>query len=292
MQKDIGPQYAFDDSFKAAARLHQSRYRAKVLDVDYLDYGNRLTDVDGRALLNYYDGLGVREALRRRYPKYSKERDSDLLRSEHIPFNLLAPLHGRRGLAQMVISDAFGMHLEGPFEVRFEWAPEPRDSYLGDETRFDTYVQGLDADGNKVGIGIEVKYTERGYGLGESEAKRVRDPGSTYWVATRKSGLFEANDSDDLASDDLRQIWRNHLLGSVMVGRGDIAKFVSMTLYPSGNVHFTRALAEYQGHLLASKRSSVLGCTYERFIECIHGDHEVEQWKRFLKQRYVIEQPE
>ena len=39
-----------------------------------------------------YDGLGVKEALRERYPAYSQKRDADLLRSEHIPFNLLAPL--------------------------------------------------------------------------------------------------------------------------------------------------------------------------------------------------------
>ena len=74
---DISPQYKLDDSFKAAARLHQSYYRAKVLHFDYLDYGNRLTEDDARALLNYYDGLGVRKALRGKYPKYSKKRDAD-----------------------------------------------------------------------------------------------------------------------------------------------------------------------------------------------------------------------
>ena len=91
----IGPQYEHDDHFKAAARLHQSAYRAKVLKVGFDKYGNRLTEWAGRALLNYYDGLGVREALRQRYPTYTKSRDADMLRSEHIPFNLFAPLIGR-----------------------------------------------------------------------------------------------------------------------------------------------------------------------------------------------------
>lgn len=104
MTKEIGSQYGRDDSFKAAARLHQSTYRARVLDVDCEDYGNRLTDADGRALLNYYDGLGIREALRQRYPQYSKERDADLLRSEHIPFNMLAPLADRPDLHSVVKS--------------------------------------------------------------------------------------------------------------------------------------------------------------------------------------------
>lgn len=67
MTMSIGPQYAYDDPFKAAARLHQSNYRLRNLNVDYADYGNRLTDADGRALLNYYDRLGVREAWKKRY---------------------------------------------------------------------------------------------------------------------------------------------------------------------------------------------------------------------------------
>lgn len=66
MTKEIGPQYEPDDAFKASARLHQSTYRARVLELEFSEYGNRLTDADGRALRNYYDGLGVREAVRRR----------------------------------------------------------------------------------------------------------------------------------------------------------------------------------------------------------------------------------
>ena len=164
---DIGPQYKLDDSFKAAARLHQSYYRAKVLNVDYLDYGNRLTEEDGRALLNYYDGLGVREALRERYPLYSRKRDADMLRSEHIPFNLMAPLARRPALMQLIIKEAFGLELRGPIEMRLEWAPSPANKYLGDLTSFDVYIQGKDGDGEPVGLGIEVKYTERGYRIGK-----------------------------------------------------------------------------------------------------------------------------
>jgi len=213
MFKDIGPQYKSDDSFKAAVRLHQSRYRSRVLKADYLEYGNRLTDVDGRALMNYYDGLGVREALRRRYPRYFKERDSDLLRSEHIPFNMLAPLVESPDLTQIIIREAFGLELEGPYEVKLEWAPQPREHYLNDKTSFDAYLQGTGINGELVGIGIEVKYTECGYMIGKTEAERVQDLGSTYWVITRESGIFLKDGLSDLVEDDLRQIWRNHLLG-------------------------------------------------------------------------------
>ena len=76
---NFGPQYERDAEFKAAARLYQSKYRAEVLGVDFQDYGNRLTDADAKALLNYYPELNCRKALRKRYPSYSRKRDADLL---------------------------------------------------------------------------------------------------------------------------------------------------------------------------------------------------------------------
>jgi len=48
---EIGPLYKQDNQFKAAVRPHQSRNRANALKVDYLDYGNRLTESDGRVML-------------------------------------------------------------------------------------------------------------------------------------------------------------------------------------------------------------------------------------------------
>ncbi len=291
MMMDIGPQYEFDDSFKAAARLHQSNYRARVLNVDYLDYGNRLTEVDGRALLNYYDGLGVRETLRARYPVYSKKRDADMLRSEHIPFNMLAPLANRPGLMQLVLRAAFGLELREPFEMKIEWAPSPANKYLADMTSYDVYIQGVDANNEPVGLGIEVKYTERGYRIGKSEYERVHDQESTYWVTTRRSGLFVGGECDQLGEDDLRQIWRNHLLGLAMVRHKDIAKFTSVTLYPAGNKHFTHALMKYQSHLVATAQSSVRGCTFEQYIDCLHGDNEIEEWKQYLMARYLFDVP-
>lgn len=288
MNNDIGPQYSLDDSFKAAARLHQSNYRAGVLKVGYADYGNRLNDVDGRALLNYYDGLEVRETLRKRYPGYSKKRDADLLRSEHIPFNLFAPLADRPDLLRNVLDEAFDLELDGPFEMKFEWSPKPAANYLGDMTSFDAYVQGAGPNGERIGIGIEVKYTEQGYGVGESEAKRVRNQESTYWITTRESGLFVGSECEQLAEDSLRQIWRNHLLGLAMVKRHEIERFVSVTLYPAGNKYFTLALAKYQGKLVASEQRSVRGCTYERYISALGGGSEIKAWKEFLLKRYLV----
>ena len=287
----IGPQYKPDDDFKAAARLHQSAYRAKVLKVGFDEYGNRLTESSGRALLNYYHGLGVREALRQRYPTYSKSRDADMLRSEHIPFNLFAPLISRPELTNHLLYRILGVELFPPYQIEPEWAPKSADRYLGDRTSFDTYIKGTDDRGQVVGVGIEVKYTEQGYRLGSSEALRVRNPGSTYWTTTRESGVFTNGGCKLLATDDLRQIWRNHLLGLKMRAVGDLDRFISVTICPSGNGHMSRALSRYQGLLTDEGKSDLLGCTFERYIDFLEGGTEIEEWKAFLQDRYLVKGP-
>ncbi|MBN2340729.1 MAG: hypothetical protein JXX29_18405 [Deltaproteobacteria bacterium] len=287
MKHIIGKQYEKDDAFKAKARLHQSRYRAGVLNVDFDEYGNRLGDEAGRALLNYYPALGCREALRRRYPKYSKKRDGDMLRSEHIPFNMLAPLKTNEALAQRIIEKAFGIATKPPYDIRIEWAPSPKENYVDDATSFDTYIQCKGTGGQTVGIGIEVKYTEQGYPIGDGEKQKVLDANSTYWTVSRRSGVFINPKNDRVTTDDLRQIWRNHLLGLAMVQRNELDDFFSITLYPSGNHHFDHALAEYR-NLLKPSHNHVRGCRFEDFIEAIDGDTEILKWQQWLANRYIV----
>jgi len=288
---NIGPQYEPDDQFKAAARLHQSAYRANVLKVGFDQYGNRLTESAGRVLLNYYDGLGVRDALRRRYPTYSRSRDADMLRSEHIPFNLFAPLIDRPDLANSLLYRILGVELSPPYQIELEWAPKPAEKYLGDRTSFDTYIKGADDQGRVVGVGIEVKYTEQGYRLGPSEALRIENPESTYWTTTRESGIFTDTGCKLLATDDLRQIWRNHLLGLKMRAVGDLDRFISVTIFPSGNEHMSHALSRYQRLLTNEGKSDLQSCTFERYIGFLDGDAVIEEWKSFLQDRYLVKGP-
>ena len=146
---NIGKQYQPDDAFKAVARRHQSKYRAKVLQVGFQGYGNRLCDADAEGLLNYYDKLNSREVLRHRYPKYSRMRDADLLRSEHIPFNLLAPLDTNREAAIKIFSRAWNIDCSAINTIEMEFAPSPKEKYLNDGTAFDTYIETTLKDGNK-----------------------------------------------------------------------------------------------------------------------------------------------
>jgi hypothetical protein len=73
-----------------------------------------------------------------------------------------------------------------------------------------------------------------------------------------------------------------------MVRNKNIDQFISITLYPSGNTHFTRALANYKGHLNAIGQGSVCGCTFEQFIDCLQGNAEILNWKQYLTDRYLV----
>lgn len=289
MNHGIGEPYKPDDPFKAAARRHQSLFRSNVLSIPYSSkHGNMLTDHDAQALVNYYAGLNIRAEKEKRYPGYSRERDANMLRSEHMPFNLLAPLKADVDLAAHIIEHAFGFILVPPFKLRIEWAPSPKEDYLGDHTAFDTYIEGHDPHGRKVALGIEVKYTEQGYPIGETENQRVKDMGSSYWSVTERSGRFRDSRSEALVDDDVRQMWRNHLLGLAMCQKGKIEDFVSIVLYPAGNVHMASAIDKFQQQLKDEHAGGFLGCTFESFIDAIDGGDEILKWKSYLRDRYLV----
>ena len=198
---NIGTQYKLDDEFKAQARLFQSKYRAEVLEVGFQDYGNRLTDPDAEAMLNYYKKLNSRESLRQRYPKYSRKRDADLLRSEHIPFNLLAPLNTNREVASNIIFDVWKIDCAEIKLIEIEYAPSPKEEYWNDGTAFDTYIKVILKNGKTCGIGIEVKYTEQAYPIGKTESINVKNHNSLYWQTARASGVFKNPDDEIFGTD-------------------------------------------------------------------------------------------
>ena len=286
---NIGTQYKPDDEFKAKARLFQSKYRAEVLKVEFQDYGNRLTDSDAKALLNYYDKLNSRKVLRQRYPNYSKMRDADLLRSEHVPFNLLAPLDTNCEAALQIISKAWNIHCTEIQLIEIEYAPSPKEEYLNDGTAFDTYLKVLLRNGNTCGIGIEVKYTEQAYPIGKTELVNVNNHDSLYWTTARASGFFKNPDDEIFGTDEFRQVWRNHLLGLKMIQVGDVDEFYSITLFPNGNNHFHHVIPEYVSRLKDEVQPYLIGCTFEKFISAIQGSPEFEEWKEWLTQRYIME---
>lgn len=285
-------QYGKDDFFKRKARLHQSKYRAEVLKVNCGNYGNMLSEEDGRKGLNFYQDFDILEAVYKRYSKkYSKQLYANLLRSEHIPFNLFIPLISDLEFAEKVLINLLSNTIKEITKVNIEYAPSPKEIYLDDRTSFDTYIEYNHIDGNPGILGIEVKYTEKGYPLKKdsTEYEQINKKNSKYWTVTKESGLFKEGVEDKLILNDYRQIWRNHILGESIRQVDKIKHFTSITFYPEGNIHFTKAISEYQGFLISSK--NVFGITYEDYISTLktHSSNErFDAWIKYLEERYIV----
>lgn len=126
--QEIGQQYSKDDKtdnsgFLRRARLHQSIFRAKNLNLPFDTYGNYLTKADGEKGENFFNGFGIFEAVKK-YRKYNKPLYSNLLRSEHIPFNFFIPLDKDRNFCKNIFSDILKIEIRSIDRIEIEYAPK------------------------------------------------------------------------------------------------------------------------------------------------------------------------
>ena len=297
--KKIGDQHPKDNltdksGFLSKARLHQSKFRAEFLNVDCDTYGNYILPEDGKKGLNFYSGFGVFEAVKTRYRNYSKPLYSNLLRSEHIPFNFFIPLAKDKEFCKKIFNDILSIDILSIDDIKVEHAPKPSIKYLKDSTSFDTYIEYTSTDKTKGIIGIEVKYTEREYIISElsKEKRDVDDPNSLYYQRTNECGLFRQEDIPKLKSDNFRQVWRNHLLGeSILIEDKDkFNHFTSITFFPEDNTHFVKVSKEYINMLLKND-NNFIPITYERFFDLLkkHCPNEnYRNWIDYLNLRYIV----
>lgn len=297
-----GKQYPKDDrtdptGFLKRARQHQSDFRLNYLELPYDTYGNYLTKCDGEKGKNFYDGFGVFDAVRA-YRKYNKALYSNMLRSEHIPFNIFIPLDKDKNFCKKVFEEILQTNLESIDAVKIEYAPKPRKKYLNDGTSFDAYIEYTKVDGSKGIIGIEVKYTERDYKL-LPDSKQDKDShnfDSLYFSVTNSCGLYKDDAINILPTDKYRQIWRNHILGEsiLLMDKDKFKYFTSMTLFPSGNTHFLKTSKEYID-LLKNSDNKFIALTYEDLFALLTKycpDDNYQNWINYLLRRYIVSKNE
>ena len=225
---------------------------------------------------------------------------NNALRSEHIPYNLFFPMMKKQN--HEATKDFFNELLGADdiaqiLEVRIEYAPQPKQNFLNDGTSFDAFVLYQHQDGSKGAIGIEVKYTEREYQIGDTEYKNTHDDNGNvrlsehYGRATRMSGYYLPESEKELVSDELRQIWRNHILGASMVQNGIIRHFASITVFPDANPHFHTASADYRKVLTDDGKKTFFTFTYEEMFEKMSHHFctaEQQKWIDYLYNRYLF----
>ena len=306
--------YKGDKPFKRNARTHQSDFRANILrvpfdpDNKYGKYGAFLMPGDADAGLNFCEDFRqeILKRIERRYPSLTpRQYDglyANMLRSEHIPWNVFIPMTHDVNATAQVFNRIIGVdEIDEVKKIRIEWAPD-KTKCLNDKTSFDTYIEYLH-DGKKCGIGIEVKYTEEGYPFsGKTEYREVMEnEQSRYAQVTKSCGWFIPEIANrpiretPLCKDEFRQIWRNHILGASMVGnknlgKDKVEKFHSITLYPKGNPHFNEVLPAYEQFLTDKGRSTFGYITIESLIDLLDQHFpktkEFQNWIQYLRIRY------
>ena len=294
--------------FKRKARAHQIEFRKNYLGVEHDEYPNVLTFDDAQKGLIFYDRFReeILEELKKPIPKTSSAPSgqmlTNLLRSEHIPYNIFFPMHKDKNGCKALFNHILGKEeISTVTDIKIEFHPEPIEDYLHDHTAFDVYVAYMDTNNNECGIGIEVKYTEKEYPLkeGTSEYAHIKDNNgetrlfTNYLNATIDSEYYKDEVSyDTLVSNKLRQIWRNHILGASMVIHGDIKEFTSITLYPKANVHFCNdAIPAYKELLTDIGKKSFISITYEELFDLMEKYLNLDDsnnWINYLRYRYLF----
>lgn len=290
---EIGKQFNKDSDFKRKARLHQSTYRANVLKVGCDEFGNMLKEEDAKKGLNFYNDFSILQAVQSRYGvKYDKQLYANMLRSEHITFNLFIPLLSDLEYAKNALNGFVSNSIHTITDIQIAYAPDPAKDYLDDRTSFDACVMYRLADGGTGILGIEVKYSEQEYPLKKrsKEDIDIHNPASNYWMVSIKSNLFAKADEKKLIHDDFRQMWRNQLLGESIKQVDKIDYFTSIILYPGGNTHFARVVPAFSS--LLKKQGRFKGITYEDFFEALskHANNtRYENWITYLRERYLFD---
>ena len=294
--------------FKRRAREHQIRFREQELGVGYHNCPNVLKYGDARKGLIFFEKFReeileeLKKPVRSTSSKPSGQMLPNLLRSEHIPYNIFFPLKkDKEGCVELFNTILGSEEIVEICDIEIEYHPEPLVEYLDDHTAFDVYVSYVDTKNRLGGIGIEVKYTEKEYLLNKNtrEYKRVKNEmtGKTclfpnYLNATINSGYYREDVSYDvLVLNKFRQIWRNHILGASMVLNGDIQIFTSVTLYPKANAHFSEVVPKYKELLSGVGLRSFVALTYEELFDFIEECIDIDvcrDWVEYLRRRYLV----
>ncbi|WP_449409876.1 PGN_0703 family putative restriction endonuclease [Methylobacterium komagatae] len=167
----------------------------------------------------------ARQALLFREPGAMWNEDrlwANLLSSQALTLNLLAPLATDLTLATRVFRALLPGFVDQVRSIRFEHSPGRFDDrYFGDGTALDALIEAITPDGEIAVITIEVKFTE---GLtGPSATLRDR-----YIEAAQASGLYQDATSPTLARAGFEQLRREHVMTTLMLqyGLGSRGKFI------------------------------------------------------------------
>jgi hypothetical protein len=288
--------YRYDDEFKAKARAHQFAFRENELNDFYEEKNPQVILSPEAAKQGLIFCENYRDLIKSKVKSFrSSVLFSNMLRSEHIPYNIFTPMEEDLDAATTLFNGIIGGGISKINRIYIEFAGDAdKSEYLNDGTSFDTFIEYFSSDGSIGGIGIEVKYTENGYPIGVKEKQDIENLNGLYHQITKRSQWYipTLDTRSFIKANHLRQIWRNHILGYSMLYRGDIQHFHHIHLYPQGNKHFHEyAIPEYKTLLTEHGKASFIDLTYESLFDMISKifiSDKHKEWLKYLQKRYII----
>ncbi len=222
--------------------------------------------------------------------KFTNNGLKNMLRSEHICYNIFYPLEKIKNdnpfLLCKIMSDILSIKIDKVIDIRIEYSGNvPKGELLNDLTSFDAYIECLSKN-KLIGVGFEIKYTEKSYPWGKTERIRMDDDNSIYNKVSKHSGVYIENHKENLATTKLKQVWRNHLLGIKMVDKDMIKEFYSIHFYPKGNDYQENVAKSYILNLKKDKKRYFIPLTFERFISICKQNKINDNWLEYFETRY------
>ncbi len=286
-----------DHRFKAAARLLQALWRQdRDLPIGrYTDHagkvrrlGSLITAAAGERGANFLDPEDlpvINRALiyREIGAVYNLDRlRTNLLSSQPLCFNLFAGLKRDLSLATRVCAILFPGLMAEVTDILFEHSPGRNDPrFTQDGTAFDVAIRGRSPTGERVFVGVEVKYSE-------AMQEPVPRFTGTYVSLAPRTGLFSAPDDPALWRNPVQQLFRLHCLTAAIPAEGVADRAVFVLLAPQHN-HLVWAAAEaYRGHLCKTGQAQVpfLTLSLEQAFAALAEADSPEQARR-LHRRYT-----
>ena len=311
--------YGGDSDYRKACRHHQAWFRENILKVKMgrnhstrqganetaEEFEHRRTTETDIAILTSSDAARLMNFVPEYHEEIGKALCEDrgkiptdfglmanMLRSEHVPWNIFVPMMTDLAADAMCFKEILP-HRD--IKTIRNWKIEYAPNTIQDKTAFDVYVEYETSSGEMGVIGIEVKYTEEGYSVGNKEFAMMQNPVSAYSITTRNSECFTNNDPLQFNNPDYIQLWRNHILGLAMLQQGMADYFDSLTLYPSGNVHFhsfdshVGVIESYEELLTDKGKETFHAITYEDFFNILrkyYTSSRNKTWIDYLETRY------
>ena len=203
---------------------------------------------------------------------------NDLLSSQPLCFNLFGELRKDLELATAVFNDLTSGRVRSVTSIEFEESPGRGDvRYTGDNSAFDVFVTFKTSGGGSGFIGIEVKYHENLIGAAATHRPR-------YDEVADMMGCFDSNKLEDLKSQPLQQVWRDHLLAGALRSVGPYEDGFFVFLYPRDNPHCAGAITQYAESL--TNRESFEAWTLEDVTSGIKR-HTGKDWVDAFYDRYL-----